>query len=805
MRFTAWRGLSDAYRQAVEGHSPWTPDAVDPQPIVVPDVTKDASLAPFLPTIQAEGIAGMAFIPLVSLGRLVGKFMVYLDEPRALTDEELQLASLIAAHVAFAVQRTRAEALARRSEAHLRYVLDAAALGTWDWDLTRQTVQWSGNLERLHGVPPGTFDSTFASYERHIHPDDRERVMASLRRAIEDGTPHDVEYRVIAPDGTERWVEGKGLVEHDGGRPVRMSGVCMIVTPRKEAEHARLASAEEASRLKDDFLATLSHELRTPLNAILGWVQMLLSGTLPADRARQAIDIIGRNAKAQAQLIEDILDISRIITGKLEIEPQVVSVPHLMDGVVSAALPAARLKQITISKHVPDGLPPIDGDPKRLHQVLSSVIANAIQFTPEKGTVDIGAAADGDGIEITVRDSGAGIPAEFLPHVFDRFRQADSRATRRHGGLGLGLAIARHVLEQHRGEIRAHSDGPGLGTTITMRLPARPVPHGQPVAPVTATHSSLALRLDGAKVVVVDDQRDSCELLAALFEQCGAHVVQCANAPAALSTLLSSSVQLLVADIAMPDVDGYDLIRQVRQIDARLPAVAVTAYAYPQDRLKALAAGFTAYCAKPIDATHFLRIVRNVMLSSELSAPTTVERPAPIDVAPPAQPRALNLLPGRRHGWRRRRACAPRRPHAGGSGPALPYIAPRLPTSRQFSRCGAGTARAMSAAGSTDPRSTSANGRARRPPNRGDHGYQSRLAVGHLRHDPARGDAPRGVDRRARRRRAAPDGDGRRRLRPRARLARHRLVRAGSGVGRRRRRPTARCARPACSRGSRWR
>ena len=631
MRFTAWRGLSDAYRQAVEGHSPWQPDAVDPQPIVVADVTKDASLASFLPIIQAEGIAGMAFIPLVSLGRLVGKFMVYLDEPRTLTDEELQLSALIAAHVAFAVQRTRAEAVARRSEAHLRYVLDAAALGTWDWDLTRQTVEWSGNLERLHGVPPGAFDSTFASYERHIHPDDRERVMASLRRAIDDGTPHDVEYRVIAPDGTERWVEGKGLVEHDGGRPVRMSGVCMIVTPRKEAEHARLASAEEASRLKDDFLATLSHELRTPLNAILGWVQMLLSGTLPADRARQAIDIIGRNAKAQAQLIEDILDISRIITGKLEIEPQVVSVPHLMDGVVSAALPGARLKQITIGKHVPDGLPPIEGDPKRLHQVLSSVIANAIQFTPEKGTVDIGAVAGGGSIEITVRDSGAGIPAEFLPHVFDRFRQADSRATRRHGGLGLGLAIARHVVEQHRGEIRAESDGPGLGTTITMRLPARPLPQGQAVAPLTATHSSLALRLDGAKVVVVDDQRDSCELLAALFEQCGAHVVQCANAPAALSTLLSSSVQLLVADIAMPDVDGYDLIRQVRQIDARLPAVAVTAYAYPQDRLKALAAGFTAYCAKPIDATHFLRVVRNVMLSSELSAPTTVDRPSPID------------------------------------------------------------------------------------------------------------------------------------------------------------------------------
>jgi PAS domain S-box-containing protein len=628
MRFTAWRGLSDGYRRAVEGHTPWQPDAVDAQPIVVPDATKDAALAPFLPAIQAEGIAGMAFVPLVSLGRVIGKFMIYLDEPRELSADELELAALIATHVAFAVERTRAEGHARRSEAHLRYVLDAAAMGTWDWDLSRQSVQWSDNLERLHGVPPGSFDGTFASYERHIHPDDRERVMAAIRAAIAGGPALDVEYRVVAPDGTERWVEGKAHVEQQDGRPVRMSGVCMIVTPRKEAEHARLASAEEASRLKDDFLATLSHELRTPLNAILGWVQMLLAGTLPAERSRQAIDIIGRNAKAQAQLIEDILDISRIITGKLEIEKQVVAVPHLMDGVVSAAMPAARAKQITISKHVPDGLPPIDGDPKRLHQVLSSVVANAIQFTPDKGRVEIRAAADGDRVEITVRDSGAGIPAEFLPHVFDRFRQADSRATRRHGGLGLGLAIARHVLEQHRGSIRADSDGPGRGTTMTIHLPARAQSDVQAAAPHAASHGGLALRLDGAKVVVVDDQRDSCELLAALFEQCGAHVVQCANAPAALSTLLSSSVQLLVADIAMPDVDGYDLIRQVRQIDARLPAVAVTAYAYPQDRLKALAAGFTAYCAKPIDATHFLRVVRNVMLSSELSAPTPIERPA---------------------------------------------------------------------------------------------------------------------------------------------------------------------------------
>ena len=306
--------------------------------------------------------------------------------------------------------------------------------------------------------------------------------MASLRRAIDDGTPHDVEYRVVAPDGTERWVEGKGRVEHEGGRPVRMSGVCMIVTPRKEAEHARLASAEEASRLKDDFLATLSHELRTPLNAILGWVQMLLAGTLPADRARQAIDIIGRNAKAQAQLIEDILDISRIITGKLEIETPARR--RCRSSWTASSAPPCRRRAPSRSRSAstcPDGLPPIDGDPKRLQQVLSSVVANAIKFTPEKGDRRDPAPRPA----ATASRSRCATPApasraEFLPHVFDRFRQADSRATRRHGGLGLGLAIARHVLEQHRGDDHAPTaTGPGRGTTITMRLPARPMPQGQ--------------------------------------------------------------------------------------------------------------------------------------------------------------------------------------------------------------------------------------------------------------------------------------------------------------------------------------
>jgi PAS domain S-box-containing protein len=614
MRFAAWRGISDLYRAAVEGHTPWQPDSPSPEPIVVADVAQEPSLAGLLPAIEAEGIAAMAFIPLVSLGKVIGNFMLYYDTPRALAPDDLELAGTIASQVAFAVGRTHAEAEARRSEERLRFALDAAAMGTWDWDLSAQTVQWSDNLERLHGLPSGTFDGTFASYEREIHPDDRARVFASIQRALTEGIPHDAEYRMVAPDGSIRWIESKGRVEYERGKPVRMTGVCMIVTRRKEAELARLAVAEETSRLKDEFLATLSHELRTPLNAILGWVQMLQAGSVSLERMRQAIDVIGRNTSLQAQLIEDILDVSRIITGKLEIEHLPVLLPPLIDTVVTGALPAARAKSVDLVKTVPAGLPLIEGDPKRLHQVLGNVLSNAVKFTPHGGRVEVRCAVDSDVIAIDVQDSGVGIAPEFLPYVFERFRQADSRSTRRHSGLGLGLAIAHHLIEQHRGEISASSDGTGRGTTVHIRLPVRT--HASMQSSSSAEPSQLEFPMHGMTVLVVDDQRDSCELLGALFERHGARVVQCESAESALGALADVHAHLLVADIAMPDVDGYELIRRVRESHAALPAIAVSAYARPQDRRRALAAGYDGYCAKPVEAPQLLRAIRDVMLTS---------------------------------------------------------------------------------------------------------------------------------------------------------------------------------------------
>ena len=415
MRFKAYRGLSDAYRRAVEGHTPWKPDSPNPQPIVVRDVQADPSLTLYLPVFAAEGIASMAFIPLVSLDRVIGKFMLYYAVPTELGPDDLQLATVIAAQVAFAVERTRTEQQARRSEEHLRFALDAASMGTWDWDLATNAVQWSDNLAAIHGLPAGAFDGTFASYEKEIHPDDRPRVLASVQRALDEGIPHDVEYRIVAPDGSVRWCEGKGLVEYEHGRPARMSGVCMIVTRRKEAELARLGAAEESSRLKDEFLATLSHELRTPLNAILGWVQMLQTGELSAARAQQAVDVIGRNARLQAQLIEDILDVSRIIAGKLEIERAPVSVSQLLETVVAGIAPAAAAKRVAFETQVAANLPPIEGDSKRLHQVLNNVLSNAVRFTPEGGSIVLRCETDENGLHIDIRDSGLGIASEFLP------------------------------------------------------------------------------------------------------------------------------------------------------------------------------------------------------------------------------------------------------------------------------------------------------------------------------------------------------------------------------------------------------
>jgi PAS domain S-box-containing protein len=602
MRFKAWRGLSEEYRRAVEGHTPWTPTTAAPQPIFVSDVSVDGTLAAYLPTIRAEGIAAMTFVPLVSLDRVIGKFMLYFDTPRQFSAAELTLAGVVAAQVAFALDRTRAEEAARRSEERLRFALDAAMMGTWEWDLETNEVRWSENLEAVHGLPRGTFDGTFASYEREIFSDDHDRVMASARRALETGAPHEVEYRIVAPDGTIRWVEGKGRVNRDSvGKPVRMTGVCMNVTRRKQAEIDRLGAAQEASRLKDEFLAVLSHELRTPLNAIVGWVQMLQNGGLPPERARKALDVIARNARLQSQLIEDMLDVSRIITGQMQIERAPVFLSSVLDQVVIAMRPAADAKGVAIRTELPGEMPPIEGDARRLHQVLTNIVSNAVKFTPAGGSVSITCAVSEQAVTIEVRDTGIGIAPEFLPHVFERFRQADSTTKRQQGGLGLGLAIAEHLVLQHGGRVSAASDGPQRGATFTLEFPTSKSGSSQLSADDAAAAIGATAILRGIRALVVDDDADARQLIRTVLEQQGAEVAEAASGTAALAIARQAHFDLLLADIAMPGMDGYELIAEIKRARPSIAAVAVSAPARPGDYERALEAGYAGVETKPID------------------------------------------------------------------------------------------------------------------------------------------------------------------------------------------------------------
>jgi len=391
----------------------------------------------------------------------------------------------------------RTERALRASEEQLRLALDAGQMGIWDWNMTTDAIDWSDNLETLHGLVPGTFGGTYEAFLELVHPDDRDAFATNVRTAIQRGGSYDAEFRVVSPDGSVRWMLGKGQVITDtAGTPVRMIGSGIDVTLRKRAEDelrtsiARLehaesevqqlyilerearADAERSNRAKDEFLATLSHELRSPLSAALSWTHMLRRGQLDAEKTARALETIERTTLLQVRLIEDLLDISRIVSGKLMLESGIVDLRTVIESAVASAHAAADARRITITVEPPRELLLAPGDAMRVEQIIGNLLGNAIKFTPAGGAVIVAWARVDGHAEIRVRDTGVGIAPDVLPHVFDRFRQADSSTTRRHGGLGLGLAIVQHLVELHGGTIAAESAGVGQGTLVRLCLPS---------------------------------------------------------------------------------------------------------------------------------------------------------------------------------------------------------------------------------------------------------------------------------------------------------------------------------------------
>ena len=431
-------------------------------------------------------------------------------------------------------------------------------------------------------------------------------------------------------DGSRFYASGSlQSIRNEAGQNVGFVNIVRDVTARRQSEEERaslLASeraaredAERANRLKDEFLATLSHELRTPLSSILGWTQLLKMHQLPPHEVDEGIAVIERNARAQAQLIEDLLDVSRIISGKINLNFETISLCQLIESTKESFQTAVDAKKIVLNVHCDPDSGTIEGDSARLQQVLSNLVSNAIKFTPQNGAVTLEVVRKPDYVEITVADTGQGIDAKFLPYVFDRFRQADSSTTRSQAGLGLGLAIVRHLVELHGGEIRAESAGTGQGATFRVLLPLIPIPPGIRERGQIEKHRqsdetfNIAPNLSGIKVLIVDDDPDGRDLIRRALEQCQAQVFSAASSAEGFDAFGAHHPDVIVSDIGMPNEDGYGFIRRIRELEGEasnpVPAVALTAFAQSEDRERTLRSGFQMHVSKPVIPQKLVSVV----------------------------------------------------------------------------------------------------------------------------------------------------------------------------------------------------
>ena len=535
--------------------------------------------------------------------------------------------------------RRRAEEKLRRADEQLRLVVESVSdYAIFSLDPQGRIATWNGGAERLFGYASGEAVGQECAL---LYPEDERAGDPHWRQALRTGRT-EVEAWFRRKGGARFF--GRGVVATMLDSDGRLQGFGKVVhdaTTRKEAEEAAANHARElqdANRLKDEFLAVLSHELRTPLNAILGWTHMLQNDQLDAEKARQALEVIARNGQAQLSLINDILDVSRFVAGRFRLALGPVDVRDPVRAAVDTGMVAARAKGLELRLDVGDSPLVVEGDPDRLQQVVWNLVSNAVKFTPAGGHVAVRAWRDAEEIAVSVSDDGVGIPPSFLPYVFERFRQADSSSIRRHAGLGLGLAIVRHLVELHGGVVRVESGGAGQGATFEIRVPERvgaaprrgaPSRFGRPAmqAPSEAADADTLVMVPGVRCLVVDDDPDARAMLRAALERRGMIVTEAESAAEALAQV--QSVSLMLADIAMPGEDGLSLIRRVRALPAeaggRVPAIALTAYASERDRQVALDAGFDRHLSKPVQHGPLARTIGELL--REAAIPPPAENP----------------------------------------------------------------------------------------------------------------------------------------------------------------------------------
>lgn len=575
--------------------------------------------------LRVIGLRVYACFPLIVGNELLGTLGFGSRSASAFGEDERTLLEATARQAAAVLDRTRREQAERQaneqrqaSEQRYRGLADAVPLLMWSTDASGKAVDYNQRWSEYTGL---TLEQSLAfGWRDVVHPDDLDRTMEQWLAAVRSGERFELEHRLRrASDGMYRWMLAQGVPVSDAdGTILRWFGASTDIHDQKlakqerdrllEAERAARIEADRAGRLKDEFLATISHELRTPLNAILGWARLLLRPNVQQPMYEEGVRVIERNARVQAQLISDLLDVNRIGSGKLLLEMDRADVNAAASAALETVQPAARERGVALCSALAPDLPTVRADFARLQQVIWNLLSNSIKFTPSGGQVELTTRCVRGNVELEVRDSGQGIEPEFLPHVFDRFTQADGSTTRRHGGLGLGLAIVKQLVEMHGGEVEATSAGAGAGATFRISLPALAGAGGE-AGTAAGERGSVPQResLRGVEVLLVDDQADALEFTRRLLADHGAEVCTASRAEDALELLRRRPAgqlpHLLVSDIGMPGMDGYELLKAVR-VDLclgadRLPAVAVTAFAREDDRRDAQAVGYQAHLTKP--------------------------------------------------------------------------------------------------------------------------------------------------------------------------------------------------------------
>ena len=606
-------------------------------PWIVTDVATDERCAPVRASYLATKIHAVICVPLHKGGRFVAAMAVHQTAPRAWNDSDVELLLAVASRCWESIERTR---LARDLRNTLN-LLDGITTGTQDLICSVDPDC------RFTSMNPAYRSAVEKLYERRVEigmlmedvfpPADAASITAMWRQALA-GESLNVNASWGIDELHQRTYDLRMYPLRDsGGRVIGAGAIGSDITARQREEEAMRAlvdqklanersareEAERLGRMKDEFLATLSHELRTPLNAILGWTQLLRMQP-EGDSLRDGLTVIERNSRVQVQLIDDLLDMNRIVSGKLRIEVQRVELRRVLEAALDTVRPTAEAKGVRLEAVLASDIV-VRGDPARLQQVFWNLLNNAIKFTQRGGKVLVALERVNSHVEVSVGDTGTGIAAEFLPFVFDRFRQADASSTRAHGGLGLGLSIVKELVELHGGRVRAASEGIGLGASFVVHLPVMAVhgdlhaePRENPVAPIIDTDEPVVSRhlLDDVTVVVVDDEPDASELVRRFLEGAGARVFVAASADEGVGLVQRELPNVIVSDIGMPERDGYDFIRSVRALPpdqgGLTPATALTAFARSEDRRRALLAGFQSHVVKPVEGPELVTVVASL-------------------------------------------------------------------------------------------------------------------------------------------------------------------------------------------------